>query len=75
MPNRHLLLQAHDSLRQQLRSLSDRHQALAQHQAASLTHDSDLVRLRSELAKSQSKAGMAADQLAAAQETCRQVMA
>ncbi|DBB03226.1 TPA: hypothetical protein ACH3X1_013287 [Trebouxia sp. C0004] len=64
-------LKVHENLRQQLRSLSDRHQALVQHQAASLTHDSEVSRLRSELSKSQSEVAMMAGKLAAAQQTCR----
>ena len=66
-----LCLQVHESLTQQLRSLSDRHQAFLQHQAASLTQDSEVTRLRSELSKSQSEVAVVAGQLAAVQETCR----
>ena len=66
-----LCLQVHESLSQQLRSLSDRHQALVQHQAAFLTHDSEVSRLRSELSKSQSEVAVLAGKLAAAQQTCR----
>ncbi|KAL0030510.1 hypothetical protein WJX79_000290 [Trebouxia sp. C0005] len=64
-------LKVYESLSQQLRSLSDRHQALVQHQAASLTQDSEVPRLRSELSKSQSEVTVVAGQLAAAQQTCR----
>jgi len=61
----------HDSLSQQLRSLSDRYQTLVQHQAASFTHDSEVPRLRNELSTSQSEVAVLAGKLAAAQQTCR----
>lgn len=56
-----------------MRSLQDRHRALVDMQAASITEHVDLTSLRSELARSRGEAGKLADELAAAQETCRQL--
>lgn len=56
-----------------MRSLQDRHSALVDMQAASLTEHLELTSLRSELARSRGEAGKLADKLAAAQETCRQL--
>lgn len=69
-------MQVYDDLKQNLQSLSDKHTAMLaqQHACATqglLTHDSDLARLRSELAEAKADACMNADKLAAAQETCR----
>lgn len=69
-------IQVYDDLKQDLQSLSDKHTALLAQQHACgtqdlLTYDSDLARLRSELAEAKADACMNADKLAAAQETCR----
>ena len=69
-------VQVYDDLKQDLQSRSDKHTALLaqQHACATqglLTHDSDLARLRIELAEAKADACMNADKLAAALETCR----
>ena len=69
-------VQEYDALKQQLHKLSEQHSALfAHHQAWPAknlaTHDSELARLRSKLAQARVQAGMDADKLAAALETCR----
>ena len=66
--------QVYDGLMQQLQSLSEKHTALVAQQRLGedlATHDSDLARLRSELAEARVEAYVNADKLVAAQGTCR----
>ena len=63
-------------MKQQLQSLSDTHTTLVAQQHAcatgdSATHDSELARLRTEVAEVKAEACMNADKLAATLETCR----
>lgn len=68
--------QVYDGVMQRLQSVSEAHTALVtqQHACATedlATHDSDLARLRSQLAEARAEAHVNADKLAAVQETCR----
>ena len=64
--------QALDSVRQQLHSLSERHTSLVQQQITAESSALEVARLRSEVASGRTEAGLLADKVVAAQETCRQ---